>query len=86
MNSKPSKADNMKTLTVKDITHGRTKKLNTKTTYQAKSGKWIAEVDEKEFYHECFNLCEGIKDCACEDLHVEADQDDDGKEYSILTE
>ena len=73
----------MKTLRVKENIHGRTTKLNAKKTYQTNSGKWIAEVDGTDFRHACFDLCEGIEDCTCEDLHVDADQDDDGKEYNI---
>ena len=75
----------MKTLIIKDNTHGRSTKVNAQTTTQTKSGKWVAEVDETEFDHACTDLCQGIKECSCDDLHVEADQDDDGKEYSILT-
>jgi hypothetical protein len=74
----------MKTLIVKDNIHGTTTKLNAKKTYQTKSGKWIAEVDETEFSYACFDLYQGAQDCKCEDLHVEADQDDDGTEYSIF--
>ena len=73
----------MKTLIVKDNIHGRSTKVNAKTTYQTDFGKWIAEVDGTEFRHACVDLCQGIEDCTCDDLHVEADQDDDGKEYSI---
>ena len=75
----------MKTLIVKDNIHGKTTKLDARETYQTRSGKWIAEVDGTEYYHACSYLCQGIEDCHCDDLHVEADQDDDGKEYSILT-
>ncbi len=74
----------MKTLKVKDNIHGRITKVNANKTYQTKSGEWVAEVDREEFDHACYDLCHGINDCTCEDLHVEADQDDDGKEYSIL--
>ena len=74
-----------KTLIIKDTIHGRATKVNALSTSQTKSGKWIAEMDRTEFYDACSDLCKGIKDCSCEDLHVEADQDDDGKEYTILT-
>ena len=75
----------MKTLIIKDNTHGRITKVNARSTSQTKSGKWIAEVDKTQFDRACYDLCQGIKDCSCENLHVEADQDDDGKEYNILT-
>ena len=75
----------MKTLKVKENIHGRTTKVNARKTYQKRSGEWIAEVDESEFNEACYDLCHGIENCSCGDLHVEADQDDDGTEYSILT-
>ncbi len=74
----------MKTLTVQENTSGRKVTVRAQATHQTTSGKWVAEVDEAEFYDACSDLCRGIKDCGCENLHVEADQDDDGKEYSIL--
>ena len=73
----------MKTLRVKENVHGRTTTVHAKTIHQTNSGKWVAEVDGTELRHACFDLCEGIKDCSCDDLHVDADQDDDGKEYRI---
>lgn len=76
----------MKTLIVKENTRGRTTKVDARTTYQTKSGEWIAEVDEAEFNDACFDLCRDIKGCSCQDLRVEADQDDDGKEYRVLTD
>lgn len=75
----------MKTLIVKDNTHGRTTKVDARKTYQKRSGEWIAEVEEEDFRNACDDLCEGIKDCSCDNLHVEADQDDDGTEYTIQT-
>jgi len=75
----------MKTLIVKENVHGRTTKVNAKTTYQTDSGKWVAEVDGSEFRNACVDLCQGLEDCTCDDLHVEADLDDDGKEYRITT-
>ena len=73
----------MKTLIVKDNIHGRETKVNATKTYQTDLGDWVAEVDVKDLRRACDILCEGIEDCTCDDLHVEADQDDDGKEYSI---
>jgi hypothetical protein len=73
----------MKTLTVREDIHGRKTKVRAKKTYQTKSGKWVAEVDEPEIRRACFELYRGVKDCIYEDLHVQADQDDDGKEYGL---
>lgn len=73
----------MKTMIVKDNIHGRSTKVTAQKTYQTDYGEWIAEVEGKEFRRACFVLCDGIEDCTCDDLHVEADQDDDGKEYII---
>lgn len=74
----------MKTLIVEEKNHGRRAEVMAKTTYETDPGKWTAEVDETEFRHACRDLCGGIENCRCADLHVEADQDDDGKEYTIL--
>lgn len=76
----------MKTLIVKENSKGRTAKVNARGTYQKKSGDWVAEVDGTEFSDACSDLCRGIEGCTCEALHVVADQDDDGKEYTISTD
>jgi hypothetical protein len=73
----------MKTLIITENSRGRTAKVNATTTYQAKSGNWVAEVDGTEFNDACSYLCKDVEGCTCEGLHVEADQDDDGKEYRI---
>ncbi len=75
----------MKTMTVREDSRGRKTKINAKKTYQTTSGKWIAEVDGTEFQQACSYVCQGIKDCVCENLHVQADLDDDGKEYKVLS-
>ena len=75
----------MKTMTVREISRGRKTKLNAKTTYQTDSGEWVAEVDGREFRQACSDVCQDIRDCACERLHVQADLDDDGKEYKVLS-
>jgi len=75
----------MKTLIVKENVHGRTTKVNAKNIYQTDFGEWVAEVDGIELRDACDVLCKDIADCTCDDLHVEADQDDDGKEYRIST-
>lgn len=75
----------MKTLIMRDNIYGRTTTVNAKRTYQTKSGNWVAEVDETEVSQAVSDLCQGLENCTCTDLHVEADQDDDGKEYRILT-
>lgn len=74
----------MKSLIIKEKTHGRTAKVNARKTYQKKSGEWIAEVEGADYHNACVYLCRGIDNCTSKDLHVEADQDDDGIEYTIL--
>ncbi len=74
----------MKTMTVREESHGRKTKVNAKKTYRDASGEWVAVVDEAEFRQACSYVCQGVKDCACENLQVEADLDDDGKEYRVL--
>ncbi len=75
----------MKTMTVREGSRGRTTKVNAKTTYQTASGEWVVEVDGAEFRQACSDVCQGISDCVCENLHVQADLDDDGKEYKVLS-
>ena len=74
----------MKTMTVREGSHGRKTKVNAQKTYRDASGEWIAVVDETEFLQACSYVCQGVKDCACENLQVEADLDDDGKEYRVV--
>ena len=74
----------MKTMTVREGSRGRKTKINAATTYQTASGEWIAEVEGTEFRDACSVLCRGINGCTCENLHVQADLDDDGKEYRVL--
>ena len=73
----------MKTLIIKDSVLGTTARITALRTYQTKSGEWVAEVDGGEFRGVCKALCPGDDDYVCEDLHVEADQDDDGTEYRL---
>ena len=73
----------MKTLIVKENSQGRTTKVNAKTTYQTKSGDWVAEVDEAEFGQACIDVCRDVEGCSCEKLDVEADLDDDGTKYNV---
>jgi len=75
----------MKTMTVREVSRGRKTKVNAKATYQITSGEWVAEMDETEFRQACSYVCQGIRDCACESLQVQADLDDDGKEYRVLS-
>ena len=75
----------MKTMTVREGSRGRKTKVNARTTYQTASGEWVAEVDGTEFRQACSVVCKGIKNCACENLHVQTDLDDDGKEYRVLS-
>ncbi len=74
----------MKTMTVRENSCGRKIKVNAKKTFRADSGEWVALVDETEFRQACTFVCQGIKDCTWETLHVQADQDDDGKEYRVM--
>ena len=75
----------MKTMTVREGSRGRKTKVSAKKTYRTASGEWVAVVDGKEFRHACSYVCQGIRDCAWEKLHVQADLDDDGKEYRVLS-
>lgn len=72
-------------MTVREESHGRKTTIIAKRTYQTTFGKWIAEVDSTEFRRACSYVCQGVKGCVCENLHVEADLDDDGKEYRVLS-
>jgi len=73
----------MKKLIMKENTRGRTAKVNARKTYQKKFGEWVAEVDGSDYHDACIYLCRDVEGCTCEGLHVEADQDDDGTEYTI---
>ncbi|MCP4339706.1 MAG: hypothetical protein GY799_12645 [Desulfobulbaceae bacterium] len=75
----------MKTMTVREDSRGRKTKVNAKKTYRTASGDWVAVVDGIEFRQACSYVCQGIRDCAWEKLHVQADLDDDGKEYRVLS-
>ena len=75
----------MKTMTVREVRRGRKTMVTAKTTYRTKSGEWVAEVDGTEFLQACSYVCQGIRDCACENLQIQMDQDDDGKEYRVLS-
>ena len=75
----------MKTLLIKDSIHGRRTSINALNTYQKDSGEWVAEVDGIEFSRVCTEICHGIDNCTCDNLLVEADLDDDGKKYSLVS-
>ncbi len=75
----------MRTMTVREASHGRKTTVVAKRTYQKDSGEWVAEVDGAEFQKACSYVCEGVQGCACENLHVQTILDDDGKEYRVLT-
>ena len=75
----------MKLMTVREVSRGRKTRLNANKTYQTISGEWVAEVDGSEFRQACSYVCQGVKDCSCENLDVEADLDDDGKRYRVLS-
>ena len=74
----------MKTMTVRELSRGRKTTVSARKTYQTASGEWVAEMDGTEFREACSVVCQGVKDCVCENLQVEADLDDDGKEYKVL--
>ena len=74
----------MKRLIVKnDDVLGRKTEVNAQKTYMTRSGKWVAEVNDSELDEACVVLCEGINNYSCENMHGEADQDDEGKEYRL---
>jgi hypothetical protein len=75
----------MKTMTVREGSRGRKTKVNAKKTFRDASGEWVVVVDGTEFCQACSYVCQGIKDCVWENLHVQADLDDDGKEYRVLS-
>ena len=75
----------MKTMTVREVSRGRKTKVNAKATYQTTSGEWVAEVDRTEFSQACSYVCQDIRDCSCKKLQIQADLDDDGKEYRVLS-
>jgi len=76
----------MKTMIVREDSRGRNTRITARKTYQSFSGKWIAEVNRNEFRNACNYVCQGVKDCVWENLHIYADQDDDGKEYKVVTD
>jgi hypothetical protein len=74
----------MKTLIITNDINGTRAEVNAKTIYETDVGQWIAEVEGTEIRRACRELC-GMEDCTYGALHVEAAQDDDGKEYRILS-
>ena len=75
----------MKTMTVRESSRGRKTTIKARKTYQKPSGEWVAEVDGSEFRQACSDVCQGVSNCVCENLLVQADLDDDGKEYKVLS-
>lgn len=75
----------MKTMTVRECSLGKKITINAKKTYRDASGEWVAVVDKTEFHEACAHVCRGVKDCVWDNLQVEADQDDDGKGYRVVT-
>lgn len=74
----------MKTMTVREGSRGRKIKMSAKATYRSATGEWIAEVEKTEFQKACSYVCQGVTNCSWKDLQVQADLDDDGKEYKVL--
>lgn len=79
------RGDVMKTMIVREGSCGRNTTISARKTYRDASGTWVAVVDRKEYRQACSYVCQGIKECVWGNLHVHADQDDDGKEYTVLT-
>lgn len=77
--------DAMKTMIVREDSRGRKTYVKAQKTYRTDSGEWVVEIDGKEFRRACSYVCKGVKNCVWEDLHVQADLDDDGKEYKVLS-
>jgi hypothetical protein len=75
----------MKTLIVRNDIDGTSTGVNAKKTYEKSMGQWVAELDKTEFRRACRVFCRGINDCSCEDMHGQADLDDDGKEYRMMS-
>ena len=75
----------MKTMIVKNDIKGTSTKVNADKTYKKEVSQWVAEVDNAEFRRACDLFCSGINDCSCDDMHGQADLDDDGKEYRITS-
>ncbi len=76
----------MKKLIVKnDDVLGRKTEVNAKKTYTTFFGTWIAEVASSDLESACRVLCRGVENCSCENMHGELDQDDDGKEYRLVS-
>ena len=74
----------MRTMTVREDTGGRKTKVTARKTFRRASGEWVALVDENEFRKARDYVCQGIKNCTLQHLHVQADLDDDGKEYMVV--
>jgi len=75
----------MRTMTVREDSHGRKTIINAKKTFQRASGEWVALVDGEEFRKAFDYVCQGVRDCSLKNLHVQTDLDDDGKEYKVVT-
>lgn len=63
---------------------GRRVEVQAQKTYETDFGAWIAELEGPEFRRACLELCSGMTNCSCENMHGEMDLDDDGKEYRIV--
>jgi hypothetical protein len=74
----------MKTMTVRETSRGKKTTLSAKRTYRNASGDWVAEVDKAEFRRACSFVCKGVKNCVWQKLNIQADLDDDGKEYKVV--
>jgi len=75
----------MKTMTIRETSRGRKTTVNAKKTYQNASGEWVVEMDKAEYRRACSFVCQGVKNCTWQNLDIQADLDDDGKEYKVVT-
>ena len=75
----------MKTLIIKNDKLGMHTEVNAQKIYEQTNGQWVAEVDETEFNRACSIFCRDDEECSCEEMHGQADLDDDGKEYRITS-
>ena len=73
----------MKTLIIKNANEGQRTEIIAQKVYEESVGHWVAEVDGTEYNRACDIFCRDIEGCKCEDMHGQADIDDDGKEYRI---
>lgn len=75
----------MRTMTIRELSSGRKTTITARKTYRSRAGEWVAEVDGSEYQKACSYVCEGVDNCVYENLQVQVDIDDDGKEYKVVS-